>query len=293
MRPRTSLLFLSIIAAALVLGCTDDSTELKQKIAVMETKLQKQEKDIKDFSGKFAPPKDFSADIQRIEDQQDKISQILKTKVDPVNSKLEEFRDWAQEAQKERDAVNKKLKALDQHVSEMGKKLESANKEFVRLSKDAAGSKKSDSVAAGLTKNVEDLSKGLAEVRKEVLDNNSKLVNAVKKTLPKVKEAALAELKGSIAPLEQGLASLKTEFENERKGGTAGKTPSAAAATDSAGKEKDAPALMKRIRELEEVVTAQKSYLLEVGSKVHELEIQLRQDSSSLQLPPAAMLQRN
>jgi len=50
---------------------------------------------------------------------------------------------------------------------------------------------------------------------------------------------------------------------------------------------------MKRIRELEEVVTAQKSYLLEVGSKVHELEIQLRQDSSSLQLPPAAMLQRN
>ena len=39
---------------------------------------------------------------------------------------------------------------------------------------------------------------------------------------------------------------------------------------------KDVQGLSARIRELEDVVTSQKSFMLEMGSKVHELELQLR-----------------
>jgi hypothetical protein len=81
-------------------GCTDDTAELKQKIAELEKKVQQQQKDLSEFTGKLALPKDFSADIQRIEDQQDRISQVLKTKVDPVNTKLEEFASWARKPKK-------------------------------------------------------------------------------------------------------------------------------------------------------------------------------------------------
>jgi peptidoglycan hydrolase CwlO-like protein len=106
MRPQPSLLLVSLmLLAATLIGCTDESVELKQKIAELEKKIEKQQKDFGEFVGRFAPPKDFSADIQRIEDQQDRISQILKTQVEPINSRLEEFRDWAQEAQKEREDV--------------------------------------------------------------------------------------------------------------------------------------------------------------------------------------------
>ena len=70
MRPNNKILILlSILVVAFVAGCTDESTDLKQKIAEIDKKLQKQEKDLKDFSGKFAAPKEFSADIQRLEDQ--------------------------------------------------------------------------------------------------------------------------------------------------------------------------------------------------------------------------------
>ncbi len=89
---RMASLLLIILACVLLVGCSDDTAGLVQKIADMEKRVQKQEKDLKDFAGKFSPPKDFSADIQRIEDQQDKIQQTLKTKVEPVNNKLEEFK---------------------------------------------------------------------------------------------------------------------------------------------------------------------------------------------------------
>ena len=108
MSPQRGYMLLIIMTTAILLtGCADDTADLKQKIAELEKKVQQQEKDLREFAGKFAQPKDFSADIQRIEDQQDRISQILKTKVDPVNTKLEEFHDWAQEAQKDRDLVSK------------------------------------------------------------------------------------------------------------------------------------------------------------------------------------------
>lgn len=269
MRTQCSLLILLVFAGTLFCaGCVDDTSGLKQKIAELEKKLQKQEKDLRDFSENFAPPKDFSADIQRIEDQQDRISQAIKTKLDPVNSKLEEFRDWAQEAQKDRDVAGKKLKSIDQALADIQKHLDMDKGNVSQTAKlSVANAKKLKAV----TKNLEDLSKSLTEVRKEVLENNTKLVNAVKKTLPKVKDAAVAELKDRLVPLEQGLASLRSGLDAERK-----KIPSLSpsAVTSDAGKE--VRAMTKRIRELEDIVTSQKAFLLEMGSKVHELETHLR-----------------
>ena len=106
------LLIITAIAMLMLAGCTDDTAELKQKIAELEKKVQQQQKDLSEFTGKLALPKDFSADIQRIEDQQDRISQVLKTKVDPVNTKLEEFRDWAQEAQKDREVGRQETQGI-------------------------------------------------------------------------------------------------------------------------------------------------------------------------------------
>lgn len=269
MRALCSLFILLIFVGALFFsGCTDDTAGLKQKIAELEKKLQKHEKDLRDFSENFAPPKDFSADIQRIEDQQDRISQAIKTKLDPVNSKLEEFRDWAQEAQKDRDAVSTKLKSVDQALAEIQKHFEGDKREGTQAAKLAVANAKKLKV---VTKNVEDLSKGLAEVKKEVLENNTKLVNAVKKTLPKVKDAAVAELKERLVPLEQGLTALKSGLESERKKG-----PSATPAVVAGDAGKEVRAMTRRIKELEEIVASQKAFLLEMGSKVHELETHLR-----------------
>lgn len=268
MSPQRGCMLLIIMTIAILLtGCADDTADLKQKIAELEKKVQQQEKDLREFAGKFAQPKDFSADIQRIEDQQDRISQILKTKVDPVNTKLEEFRDWAQEAQKDRDLVGKRLKALEQSVAEAQKKVEAEGRDVARINKEVAVNKKT---VAGFSKGLEDLSKNLNDVRKGVLDNNTQLLAAVKKTLPKVKDAAVAELKGQLAPLEQALTNLKSSLEGDRKAIAAMKAQPPA----EAGKE--VQGLANRIKDLEDVVTSQKSFLLEMGSKVHELELQLR-----------------
>jgi len=288
MRPQGKLLLsLAIILTFLVAGCTEETTELKQKVAELEKKVQKQEKDLKEFAGKIGPPKDFSADIQRIEDQQDRISTILKTKVDPVNSKLEEFRDWAQEAQKEREAVNKKLKSLEQALAESHKRLEADHGELSRLSKDWVNQKKT---VAAVAKNVEDFSKNLAEIRKEVLENNTKLVNAVKKVLPKIKDAAVAELKDRIQPLEERLVSLRSGLETERKTIETLKTQQRPVPGGDSSKE--AQFLAAKIKELEEVVAAQKGYLLEVGSKVHDLELALRRAGGTSEAPGPGFTRR-
>ncbi|MCX5862252.1 MAG: hypothetical protein WCG29_07665 [Desulfomonile sp.] len=285
MRPQAILHILLItLCAAMIAGCTDDTTDLKQKMADLEKRMQKQEKDLKDFSLRFAPPKDFSADIQRIEDQQDRISQVIKTKVEPVNSKLEEFRDWAQDAQKDRDNVASKIKSLESSSTDLKKRLEGDTRELARIQKEFAANKKGSEV---FTKNLDDLTKSVAEIRKEVLDNNAKLVNAVKKTLPKVKEAAVAELKDRLLPLEEGLASLRVGIENDRKAQSAPRVQPSS--TDAA---KDIQGLSSRIKDLEDVVTSQKTYLLEVGSKVHELEIQLRRSSNWSDPPSGAVTRR-
>ena len=113
---------------------------------------------------------------------------------------------------------------------------------------------------------MDELTKGLGEVRKEVLDNNSKLINAVKKTLPKVKDAVVAELKDKFQPLEESLATLKSGVESEKKNLT---TKAQAIPADAS---KEISALIAKTRELEDVVTAQKAALLEIGTKLHELE---------------------
>ncbi|MDQ1240052.1 MAG: hypothetical protein QG577_2238 [Thermodesulfobacteriota bacterium] len=268
-------LVMALIAAFSILsivGCVEDSTDLKQKVADLEKRLQKQEKDLKEFSGKFAPQRDFSADVQRIEEQQDKLVQAVKTKVEPVNNKLEELRDWAQEAQKDKDAVSTKLKALEQSVGDLKKRLENESREYVKLQKEFPAVRKTTATAA---KELEDLTKSVAEIRKDVLDNNTKLVNAVKKTLPKVKEAAVAEIKDRLTPLEEGLTSLRTSLEGDRKALSQMRLPGAGADAT-----KEIKAMSQRIKDLEDVITAQKSYLLEVGSKVHEVELQFRRSQN-------------
>jgi chromosome segregation ATPase len=277
MSPHRGYILLIITAIAILLaGCADETAELKQKIAELEKKVQQQDKDFREFTGKLALPKDFSADIQRIEDQQERISQVLKTKVDPVNTKLEEFRDWAQEAQKDREAVGKKLKALEQSVAEAQKRVDAEGRDVARMSKEVAVGKKN---TASLHKGLEDLTKNLSDVRKEVLDNNTQLLTAVKKTLPKVKDAAVAELKGQLAPLEHALTNLKASLEGDRKAMAAMK------AQPPAEGGKDVKGLAARIGELEDVVTSQKNFMLEMGSKVHELELQLRRSLGAADVP--------
>lgn len=264
MRLLSKVLITLIIPATLVFSaCTDDTAELKTRIAELDKKIQKQDKDLREFSTKFAPAKDFSADIQRLEDQNERISQVIKTKVEPLNAKLEEFRDWAQDAQKEREAVKDKIKAAEAGVNELKKKYESKTKELTAASKDSVTEKKAIDT---LNKRIDELTKGLGEVRKEVLDNNTKLINAVKKTLPKVKDAAVAELKEKLQPLEESLSSLKTGAETERKNLTAkGQAISADAS-------KEINAIIGKIKDLEDVVAAQKSALLEIGTKLHQFE---------------------
>ncbi len=281
-RQKNLIAFFFMSGLLLLTGCAEETADLKQKIAELEKKVQQQEKDLREFSGKFAPPKDFSADIQRIEDQQERLTQALKTKVDPVNNKLEEFRDWAQDAQKDRDSVSKKLQALEQSLAELQKRVEAESRQAAKLIKESAPNKKA---LTDFSKRIDDLTKSLDDIRKEVLENNTKLVNAVKKTLPKVRDAAVAELKDRLVPMEKGLGDLKTEMENERKVLEALKKTGAPA--PEAGKELQA--LLKRVKELEEVMVAQKGYLLEVGSKVHELEVELRRDSSSSETPPPGL----
>jgi chromosome segregation ATPase len=268
---------LLVVSLSLISGCSEETAELKQKMATLEKKIQKQETDLREFAGKFGPPKDFSADIQRIEDQQERVAETLKTRVEPVNSKLEEFREWAQEAQKDREGVAKKLKSVEQSLADLHKELqkeahkkaESDKAEVARIGKELATQKKS---LGTVSQHVDELSKTVAEMRKDVLDNNTKLVNAVKKTLPKVKEAAVAELKDRLTPLEAGLAELKSSLQGDRKGAA---TMKPMATPPESGR--DVQAVTKRLRELEEIVAAQKSYLLEMGSKVHSLEVQLKQ----------------
>lgn len=267
------MVLITMLSVFSIVACVDDSTDLKQKVADIEKRLQKQEKDLKDFSGKFAPQRDFSADVQRIEEQQDKLIQAVKTKVEPVNNKLEELRDWAQEAQKDRETVSTKLKALDQSVGDLKKRLENESRENVKLQKEFPALRKT---SVTLAKELDDLTKGLAEIRKDVLDNNTKLVNAVKKTLPKVKEAAVAEIKDRLTPLEEGLTSLRTSLDGDRKAISQMRLPGA-----TADATREIKAMSERIKDLEDVITAQKTYLLEVGSKVHEVELQFRRSQQN------------
>jgi len=263
-------------------GCAEDTTDLKQKIAELEKKVAGQEKAISEFAGKQSQVKDFSADIQRLDDQQEKTSEFIKTKVDPINMKLEEFREWAQEAQGERGKVTAKLKAVEQSLSELQKRLDAESKGSARISKEMAEYKKTVQVTA---KGLEELSKGLSQVQKEVLDSNTKLLEAVKKTLPKVKTAAVEEIKERLVPLEQNLTSLKTGLETDRKAIEAIRSQ-----PQPGGKSVEA--LRAKISEIEEIMASQKSYLLEIGSKLHELESAMRGGNARSPFGPPELSRR-
>jgi chromosome segregation ATPase len=268
MRPQPSLFVIALVVLGAALsGCTDGTVELKQKVAELENKIDKQQKDFAEFVGRFAPQKDFSADIQRIEDQQDRVSQIFKTQVEPINSRLEEFRDWAQEAQKEREEVRQRIKALGQSVAEMEKSIPALKKEVEHLVKNSAVTNKRVKIIARHTENV---TKEFQQVRKEVLDNN-KLFAEVKKTLPKVRDSAVAKLIGRLEPLEKQVASLTAALNADRKTMDALRTQKPVA-----GGGKDVQILTRRIAELEEILESQKAFLLELGAKVHQMETQYR-----------------
>jgi len=273
----------ALVGIGLVAGCADQSIDTKQKIAELEKRVASHEKQFADFAGKFGTPRDFSADVQRLEDQQDRLAQQFKTKVDPINMKLEEFREWAQEAQGERDKVAEKLKAFEQAVQTVQQRLEAESGPTGRLGKLVVENTKK---VKEHSKMLQDVAAGLTHLRQELMDNNTKLVAAVKKTLPKVKEAAVEEVKGRIDPLEKTLLPLKTSLETDRKAieNIKGRTPIEAEKDlialrkkiDELGSGKDVQALQRKIMDLEEVMASHKSFLLEVGSKLHELETAVR-----------------
>ncbi|MFH1115617.1 MAG: hypothetical protein V1792_17045 [Pseudomonadota bacterium] len=269
MRPQPSLVIIVLIVVGAALwGCTDGTVELKQKIAELEKKIDKQQKDFSDFVGRFAPSKDFSADIQRIEDQQDRISQTFKTQVEPINGRLEEFRDWAQEAQKEREEVRQRLKTLGESIAETEKVVPALKKEVDRVAKNSIlNSKRIKTMVQG----IEDASKEVKEVKKEVLENNTKLFAAVKKTLPKVRDSAVEKLTERLEPLEKQVMSLSAALGNDRKALEALKTRAPVA-----GAGKDVEVLTRKVAEFEEILASQKAYLLELGTKVHQLEAQYK-----------------
>ena len=256
--PRLGLFIFVVMSLTLIAGCTNDTSDLKQKIAELEKRLAKQEKDFAEFAGKFSLPKDFSADIQRLEDQQDRLAQAIKSKVEPITSRMEELRDWAQEAQSDREKVARELKVLNKTVGNIGKGTDAAVSEISRMKKELAVLKRSQ----GSSTAVQNLSKRLDQLRKETLENNTKLVNALKKTLPKVKNAAVAEVKTLIDPMQKKLEKL-----NSGAGAGADRMMAQAAA--------EAQTIKKRMVELEEILASQKTFLLEMGSKVHEIETAL------------------
>ena len=249
--PRLGLFILVVIGFAFLGGCTNDTSDLKQKIAELEKRVAKQEKELGEFTGKFSSPKDFTADIQRLEDQQDRLGQAIKSKVEPITGRMEELRDWAQEAQSDREKVAHELKVLTKAVSDLGKGHNTTAAEIGRLKREIVALKKHSGSSAA----VHTLSNRLDQLRKETLENNTKLVNALKKTLPKVKSAAVTEMKTLLNPMEKKIANL---------------TPSSGTIKTSAGVQAEIQAMKKRITELENLLASQKSFLLEMGSKFRE-----------------------
>jgi chromosome segregation ATPase len=185
--------------------------------------------------------------------------------------------------------VSKKLHALDQSLNDLQKKLDSEDRHVARLGKDTSKSLAAQAAAyrkdiTTIARRVDDISKTVVGLRKELRDNNAKLIEAVKKTLPKVKEAAVADLNQRLVPLEKGVSELRGVVERQRK------TAAPAKQNFPAQPSKDVLVLTKRIHDLEEIVSAQKGFLLEVGSKVHDLEARLARAVSAAQsgYPPAS-----
>ncbi|MBM4327976.1 MAG: hypothetical protein FJ118_12530 [Deltaproteobacteria bacterium] len=267
---RTVGILISVVILLVVSGCTEETDSLKQKIAALEKRLAKQEKEFGELAGKVAAPKDFSVDLRRIEDEQERLGQSIDGKLEPVNSKLDEFREWAQEAQRDRTQTAKKMAELEGSYGEFRKTNEALGREISHLKKEFLTT--NQKVLAN-AKSLAELSAGVTKLHKEVLDNNTKLIEAVKKTIPKVKEAAVAETKEGIASLEKRMAAMQAGIEGDLKtiqDGRKGQPIPSAVGPPHGGRE--IQRLEQRLRELEEIATAQKALLLDMGSKIYALE---------------------
>ena len=64
-----ALISASVLLGILATGCVQDTSEIEGRVVKIEKRLRNQDKQLKELSSKFLPQKDFSADIQRLEDQ--------------------------------------------------------------------------------------------------------------------------------------------------------------------------------------------------------------------------------
>jgi uncharacterized coiled-coil protein SlyX len=103
------------------------------------------------------------------------------------------------------------------------------------------------------------------------LENNTKLHAAVKKALPRVRDAAVETLKGRIISMEKQMTALSSQIVGDRKTIEALKTRKP---DEKSGK--GVQQLLSKINDLEEILTSQKAVLLELNTKVHQMEIQNR-----------------
>jgi DNA repair exonuclease SbcCD ATPase subunit len=277
---RRMTIFASLLGTLALCGCNAEVSELKEKMVTMEKRLAKQEKMLADFDKKFSVPKDFSVDIQRLEDQQEKVSELIKNKVEPVNKNMEEVRDWIQEADANRRKVTEKLKEIALIQTQIGGAVETAKREMERLGKEL-----SDSSTKGLrsAKAIQDMEKTVKNLEATLQHNNKQILDWVKKTIPLVKDAAVKEIKGELDQLAKRIQQVQTGGDQDHKTPPEGLHPPIAAAP--AGDRNDIKALRNRVKDLEDIVSQQKANLLDVGYKVHDLQMRLRRQAADIEDP--------
>lgn len=268
-----------IIAVLISLGaCAENSADLKRRVAILEKRLSEQSKEIEKVSGEYMAPRDFSPDIQRISDQQDRISEILKNKVDPINDRMEEFREWAREAQNEQTTnanliqqINERLekhlraqKALEQNIktliSDIGK-----------LAVQVGNNRKQIDENSRLSV---EMAKEIRKVRERAAQGRQNLLKAVKNTLIKLKDSTETDIMRKLEPIERRVEALSNKALDE--GAKEAMSPKERSEMRRKTKE-----LLAKIRELENIIAGQKASLLEVGSRVHKLETRLRASSGA------------
>lgn len=262
-----------------LVSCANNTAALEERILALEKRLDEQIRKIKEVSGQHMLPRDFSSDIQRISDQQDRINEILRTKVDPINDRLEEFREWAREAQNEHTRNAQLISELSDQIKDRLKAEKSLNmatetliNDIKKLAIQVGSNKKRLEKNSRITIN---MAKEIRKVREINEKSQENLLTAVKKTLMKLKNTTYADLDKKIAPIEQRVQDLSEKALSET---TNIKTVSAKTRKES---EKRINSLLAKIRELENIIASQKASLLEVGSRVHELETRLRASSGA------------
>ncbi len=262
-----------------LVSCVNNNAELEDRILALEKRLDEQKQKIREVSGQHMPPRDFGSDIQRISDQQDRINEILRTKVDPINDRLEEFREWAREAQNEQTRNAQLISELSDQIKDRVKAenaLNMATKTLIndikKLAIQVGANKKSLEKNSRIAVNMAKEIRKVREVNEKAQEN---LLTAVKKTLMKLKNTTYADLNKKIAPIEQRVHDLSEKALSETTN-----IKSVSARTKKESEEK-INSLLAKIRELENIIASQKASLLEVGSRVHELETRLRASSGA------------